>query len=285
MMEIIFENESGALHFGGGRSRWNITDYSGFMMPEKNFETIRYVQVPGQVTISQTPGARLMTLRGDCCAAAGEISSGFAVLNQAGEMTIFSRGVVRRIAAYCSHFEMKKPRGQYREFIIQFTADDPYFEGREEKSIPLFRRSDLVSGTFTLPCVFTEKTSRQTISNNGDVETEPVLHIVCNRQGEAQEQEGVLLENQTTGVRFQLNYAMAEGEIITVDVPNRQVRSNLKTEENNQGNLLVYLSEDTFLHKLALRPGGNFLMAAVLNVGSDITVVCIMKEKYLGMVM
>ncbi|MBE7035847.1 MAG: hypothetical protein E7403_00975 [Ruminococcaceae bacterium] len=283
-MLIYYENEIGMIRFGGGNERWNITDYSGLSLAEKSFFTASYAESPGQVTIREKAEARVITLRGDYAGDGEALSLGMRVLNKKGRLTVTDGVKTRCIEAYCSHFEMNKPCGIYREFVAQFTADDPFFEGAEAIEMALYSREDLVESKFTLPCVFTRRIMTSKVYNHGDVMTEPVFTIFCNRVSDSEE-AGILLKNETTGAQLRLLYVLQEGETVTVDISRRRITSDTIREDNNGGSLIFFMSEDTVLKNLYLVPGENQFSVTNFAVESDMLVTCRMKEKYLEAVM
>jgi len=83
--------------------------------------------------------------------------------------------------------------------------------------------------------------------------------------------EGPMVENQTTGERLKLNYAVAAGEVVTIDTT-----PGIKTVTNNMDeNLLGYLSSDSDLGTFHLDPsplapsGLNDIYFFGVNLGSS----------------
>lgn len=280
-MVLIYENEKGSLMLGGKGNPWRLTDSSGFGLPEKSYQRAEYITRPGRVTLREKAESRVMTLRGDFAGSVSEISKAMGILNVPGVLSIYHGERVRRINAYCTHCEFLKKKGVYREFVLQFTADNPYFEGEKALVVPLFLRVDKVSGSFALPCIFTERFFDITIKNGGAVRTEPVFVISCVKKNGDEPEAIIRLENRSTAKVFQLNYAMEEGETIVVDIGGRRVTSDRKTEENNDGNLLYFLSEDTFLHQLYLEQGENDFSFSTDNSDTEYAVQCRFKELFL----
>lgn len=283
-MRLCYENEIGMIWFGGGTEHWNITNYSGLSLAEKSFFTASYAESPGQVTLRQKAEARVVTLRGDYAGDTANLSLGMRILNEKGRLTITDGVKIRRIDAYCSRFEIQKPCGIYREFVVQFTADDPFFEGAETEEMALYSREDLVESKFELPCMFTKRIMTSDVYNHGDVASEPVFIIFCNKAS-CDGMSGILLENETTGARFNLQYALQEGETVTVDVARRSITSDAIREDNNKGSLIFFMSHDTILKNMYLVPGNNRFTVTNMAADSDMVVTCRMKEKYLEAVM
>lgn len=81
--------------------------------------------------------------------------------------------------------------------------------------------------------------------------------------------EGPIVENLTTGEKLELNYAIAVGEVVTIDTT-----PGVKTVTNNSGdNLLGYLSSDSDLGTFHLDPsplaplGVNRIYFSGINLG------------------
>ncbi len=277
---VQFDNATGTLCFGNGNRTWNLTKIDGLALPEKTFQSIGYANMPGQRTIAEKAEARVITMRGDCHGGGREFSEGLRILNEKGRLTFVGGQKTRCIEAYCSHFEIQKRHGVYIEFIIQFICDDPYFTGQEPGQAALYDRRDKVTDSFKTPCVFTERITGANVLNNGDVETEPVFTITCVAAGLLGETHGIRIENHTTGNVFCLDYDMQTDEVITVDIPSRKIVSNFKNEENNNGNLINFLSKDTFLSQIYLAVGENRFTATNYSPESDIVVTCSYPEKY-----
>ena len=285
MKVVEYENTIGKLCFGNGKELWNLTKIDGLGLPEKTFQSICYANMPGQLTIAEKAEPRVITMRGDCHGTSRDFSEGMRILNKKGRLTFTSAQKTRCIEAYCSHFEIQKRHGMYIEFIMQFTCDDPYFTGAEPSQAALYDRRDMVIDSFKMPCVFTERIIGANVLNKGDVESEPIFTIACVAAGISRETQGIRIENHTTGSVFCLNYVMQTDEVITVDIPNRKIVSNFENKNNNEGNLMDFLSKDTFLSSLYLAVGDNEFTATNYNVGSDILVTCSYPEKYLEAVM
>ena len=94
--------------------------------------------------------------------------------------------------------------------------------------------------------MFTKGITDCMVCNDGDVRCEPVFTVMCKKVGENTDQHGFLIQNHTTGHSLQLEYDMAKNEMITIDIAKRQIVSNLQTEDNYNGNLIYFLSDDSF---------------------------------------
>ena len=73
---------------------------------------------------------------------------------------------------------------------------------------------------------------------------------------------------------------MAKNEMITIDIAKRQIVSNLQTEDNYNGNLIYFLSDDSFLHTMFMEVGDNHF-STVNYSGADMIIRCEVKEKHL----
>lgn len=283
-MELLYENEVGTLRLNGGSGLWNIIEISGLGLPEKSFQVVRYAMTAGQVTLDAQESARLITLRGDCCTAREAVAEGIRILNRQGRLTLLMGGAVRCLDAYCSHFEIEQPRHGLRSFVIQLTADEPFFEGEEPLMQALYSREKLVNSSFVLPCVFTKRTSDTVVCNRGDVVSEPIFTVMCRQAGEQQETEGFYICNKTTGHTLTVRYNLSQDEVVSIDIAGRRITSSLQSEDNYNGNLIYFIDEDSFLHDMYMAVGDNHIISGNYS-GADLLINCELREKYVEAVM
>jgi hypothetical protein len=155
-------------------------------------------------------------------------------------------------------------------FSITFTLYNFYWKSLKTFNYDVFKRTDLVIGTFTLPCVFTSRVNTAEIINGGDVEDESVIKIT-NLSSSAEAE--IQIKNNTTSEFIKLNYEMSEGEVITINTEDMTIKNQSGT------NLIKYITNDSIFFKLIL--GINAI--EVLNGGnSDITAQLTFNQKYVG---
>ena len=278
-MHMIFENEIGRIDLNGGK--WRIKDIDGLGLPEKTVKVISYPDTDGQELISAVTISRYITVSGDIKRKNGErneVSRAMRIFNKAGVLKISHGAMHRMIYCRCSSFNAgtQDRNASFQGFVLQLVCDYPYFEDFEHKKAVLFKRENLITGSFTLPCVFTKRISRINAVNYGDVLTRPKIYLFC----EEAQKDGALIEiiNHTSGQHFKLCYSMKEQEEIIVDFENRTLKSSVTNEENNFGNLLGYLSEDTFLSEFYFEPGVNDIEC--IYSGGKIHTFCTYSNKY-----
>ena len=129
-------------------------------------------------------------------------------------------------------------------------CDYPYFSDFNKKKTGVFVRRDIPKTEFTLPGVFTKRTTKADIFLSGEMPCEPVVRLFCSREYESAG-GGITVKNNSNGNFFTLNYKMSRGEEITVDFHSRTVKNQLGKS------LINHISEDTFLSEFKLEPGTN----------------------------
>ncbi len=263
-MELIFENEYGSLRFRGKRSRNNSVPalytkkVTGLGFPEREEMVRQFVGEAGQHFISQRELARIIGISADLCGShnlQGSISKMMEILYYPGKLTIQSGLIHRCIMCRCSGFEEGEWHGNnILSLALQFTCDQPFFSGASRHKEMLFLRRDLIQGQMTLPCVFTERVSRKVMINQGAIRVEPVILLHCSKQNNTEaDSDNLSVINHRTGQKIELLYTMQPGETVTIDIPNRQVTSNLT------GDITAQLTPDSFLSDFWLEPGENLL--------------------------
>jgi hypothetical protein len=155
-------------------------------------------------------------------------------------------------------------------FSITFTLYNFYWKNVNTLNFEIFKRTDLVIDKFTLPCIFTDRTNKADITNNGDVEAESIITIT-NLSSSADTE--IEIKNNTTSEFIKLNYEMSANEVITINTENMTIKNQSGT------NLIKYITNDSIFFKLII--GINEI--EVLNGNNaDITAVLSFNEKYIG---
>jgi len=280
-MHISFENEQGKIDLNG--TRWRLKEIEGLGLCEKNETVVTYPGIDGSELISAATEKRTIIMSGDIILkdkGINELSNAVRIFNKSGTLKIWSGHKKRKIECRCSYFRAEKrdKQGHIQPFVIQFTADNPFFEDFEKQKISLFYREDLIEDSFTLPCEFSRRVSRVNIINSGDTASMPKVYIFCEREGDGEE---IRLINHTTGKSFSLSYAMTEGEEICIDFENRKITSNIKNEANNYGNLLPFMPSDSFLSEFFLDTGVNDVEMFSMGADAKTSAYCIYGAKYI----
>ncbi len=289
MLHITYQNDIGKLDFKGGKGRnpWRILEIEGLGLTSKSFETAQYPATIGQRTLSETIGARTISIQCDVNSIGShyggtssnrwEISKALKILNEPGTLLISDGTRARKINARCVEAVQGERHGGYSVFAIQFVCDYPYFEDKETSKVPLFKVEHLLEGTFMLPCMFTRRIAKANVVNIGDVDTEPIIRISLNGgtyNGTAGTPGTLVIRNETTKQEIELNLGDAEStKEVIVDIPNRKIYS-----QDNK-NLIHHLAPTSFLSDFWLQKGQNLI--GVDNYISESCVVeCEFSNKY-----
>ena len=286
MVHIEFENELGRLFFtGGGDALLKTVQVAGLGPPDREFQVTGYSGQAGQHLISQKDMARIITISGDLAAPGRlqqELSAMMRILYHPGRLLISSGNRRRCISCRLTSFDEPERHGRgMASFVLQFTCDNPYFTDEREQSVQLFYRRDLVSGRFTLPCVFTECVTRRNVVNRGDVKAEPVITLYNSYSEDAAVfslRSGIHMMNHSTGQALVFLHTTVPGEIVTIDIPKRQIISS------RSGDITGTLAEDSFLSDFWLETGVNDV--EVINyTDDDIRVLLTYNNQYIEAVL
>lgn len=136
------------------------------------------------------------------------------------------------------------------EFVIYLNMYNFYWGSESDIVKSIFRRTDKVNGSFNLPCVFTERTTKANCINNGDATTFARIEAVCQSSPSFNE---ITIKNNTTSETFAISYTPDVGETIVIDMENRKVTSSI------HGNIIKHVnSSSTWLR---LEKGENEIEA------------------------
>lgn len=280
MILVEFVNDMGRVHLhGDGRGPWNITDITGLGLTTKAFNVVTYPGQQGQQTISAVNNARIITIKGDIYTEDGSpahflLPKAMKVLNVPGQLIVHGNTVRRKINAHCTAFEQGERNGPYHSFVIQFTCDNPFFEGYKATQVSVFYRENLIKQVLKLPMVFSRRVSRADINNIGDVDTEPVFIIQTMGVSDSGSNDGIEIINHTTNQRILLEYNPSIGETVRVDIPERKIYNDAGV------NLIDKISLDTFLSDFWLQTGRNDV-EVINHAGPYCSVLCEYTNKYI----
>lgn len=283
MFEMSFENQMGKLRLSGGQgTSFRITAVEGLGLMPREFNVKDFSTQAGQVLISKRDVARTITVSGDVYAKKGlkkTLSQMMKVLYHPGKLSVSAGGKKRMIACRCT--TVTEPKYRSRELaslVLQFVCDMPYFTDEKGKTVSLFHRKNLIRSSFTLPCIFTEKVCRKQIINAGDVDTEPVItvfnDVVSSDIAVMSLDFGLEVINHTTGQKILLAYETQPGETVTIDIPGRQILSNM------QGDITDVISKNSFLSDFVLVPGLNDVEVINYSVDQKIGVLIFYQNRY-----
>lgn len=273
-MRLVYENKRGkVVMHGGGAAGFNITNISGLSIPENNVSTVRYPDIAGQIVTKSTPMERIITISGDVYDEnKKQMMNASKVFLTPGVMYITSSGKTKKIKCRSISFEQGEKKGSYIPFTAQFCADNPYFEDMYETVTNISKREGRLTSPFVLGCAFSERLAKNNVINSGDVTIEPIFEISSEKGGECP--FGITIENVTNGNSITLNTDISAGEIITVDVKNREIKSNLR------GNIISCIKTDTSLSRFSLDVGISLIEIKSPDSKAELFTVCRHNNSY-----
>ena len=160
-----------------------------------------------------------------------------------------------------------KRTGWFLPFKLYAVIPGFYWESALMHTVDIFGYQDEIKDTFTLPCVFTSKFHSKTVSNLGDGEVYPVFVVKCN---DSTVGSTIVIKNNTTGKKVLIDYQTSDYEVVTVDMYNQYVQSNMN------GNITNKVSIDSEF--FALEVGANDIEA--ISAGN--VVVVQFRDRFLG---
>ncbi len=271
-LELLFKNDLGTVTMNGrgDTAPLRITAIEGLGLVQREYNVAIYSWYDGQETLSSRAAARCITIALEVMSEniTQVVRDVLRVFSQSGMLYIKNEDLDRRI--YCSQAQLpdvtRVLRGQIATFTVQFVCDSPYFEDAVDTAVPLYKRTKLLKTPFTLPAMFGEIVLGGNIEIKGTISVEPIVTIYYPTALEGV--ESIILTNETTGKRIQLDYAPQADDTVTIDVKNRKIYSTLS------GNLINYLTNDSFLGDFVLVRGVNVISVNVGDVTSGFTIEC-----------
>lgn len=238
---------------GSGEGAASVISVSGFEGVSKRYHTVRYVGMPGQITVSESVLPRVITVTGDICVKNSRPFSEYCTFfTEKGELYV-SKGTVKKKIAYKPViFRMTEQKGDFILFELKILCDFPYFSDWTSSFSDIYKRIDKVTGAFSLPMVFTERRTSLDVINKGQVECQPVVVVECVESGVYS--GGIHIKNESTGKSLVLLTNMKKGEKITLDVKNRTISSDMRD------NCYGILSGKCTLANFLLRKGVNSIV-------------------------
>ncbi len=276
-MKILYKNCVGTVEFSGkGKSDFSILAVDGLQPVIKEYQTATYTGYDGQETLSARALPRTITLSAEYNGnyADTSVKKALRILEKCGELTIENGEICRSIICNQVLISEVNPvaKGQIVGIIAQFVCDSPYFTDGSDTVVPLYARSKLLKSPFSLPTAFGRVIIGGDIEITGDYAVEPTLSMYYPSALETK--ENVIITNETNGKSIKLNYAPSEEEMITIDVKNRRINGTVG------GNLIGYLSDDTFLGDFVLEKGRNVISVSLGDIVLDFNIECKYRNLY-----
>lgn len=277
-LELLFKNELGeVLMSGDGSKEIRVLKMEGFGPAMHEYNAAVYSGYNGQETIFQKVAARTLTLSVEINGKnMRQLAHKIAmVLSSKGILYIKTDNFHRRIE--CNQVQIPDMegvlKGQIATFAVQMVCDSPYFEDAEDTSVPLYIRTKLLDSPFTLPTMFGEIVLGASVEVLGVPSVEPEIKLYYPTA--LLDVETITVVNETTGKFIKLNYAPQPEETVTIDVKKRKITGSVR------GNLINYLSDDTFLGDFVLKRGINVLTVEIGDVSADFKIGCKYNNLYL----
>ena len=271
-LTLKYKNNLGTvlMQGGGQESPLRVTGIDGIGLVHREYNTAVYSGYDGQETLGSRTLARSITVAVEVVdkAAVQVMRHAFDVLSQGGKLYIKDGNLERCITCNQVHVTETNRilRGQILTFAVQFICDSPFFEDAYDTVVPLYKRIKLLETPFALPAMFGEIILGGSIEIKGALSVEPIITIHYPTKLEGT--ESIVLTNGTTGKSVRLDYAPSADETITIDIKNRKVTSSIN------GNIINYISRDTFLGDFVLIKGINTISVNVGDITSDFTIEC-----------
>lgn len=256
MHEIKYQNSVGTVTMCGVYgSEIGITSLSGFGLPTKSYTNIEFAFENGLTEIGCKDTKRTITIGGEMNDKSGYLRRNMSrVLHESGEL-ICSNEIERRKIGVKT---VKPPEFDYQggglySFSFQLQADYPYFTDIHETVTNIYSLKNLVTETFTLPCIFTKSLSEGVAHNIGDKYTYPILTV--ENTSDSKLTGPITVTNITTGAFVKINRDLAQNECVTIDLETRDILSS------KDGDVTSSISDDTDLSAFYLKIGENKLKA------------------------
>lgn len=264
-MRLKFVSEEKVLQMGTDDGfDASIIEISGLGVPEKKYNTTRYVDMPGQITVSASVLPREISIKGDIrIAKSMPIGAYHIFFLNGGELYIFTQRGKKKIAYNPKSFKTGQKNGDFVSFELCIICDFPYFSDSVNNAYRIYKRIDKITDDFILPAVFTERVTEADIINSGQVDAEPLIKIECTKQGVYS--GGIRLYNALTQKELKLDVNLSLGEIIEIDVNKRTVSSNMRQ------NCFGVLSQNCVLSEFVLGKGINHISLFNQNDGETVS--------------
>lgn len=275
-MRIILKNEYGEFEMGGRKSSAHIIAASGFGIAGKEAKTVTFEGQAGRTTTNIRDIERTITLSIEFNGGRREIERLYNIIYYPVDiLCYFGEGQRRKIRGRI--LNSTDPESIiYRRLqtaVLQFSCDDPYFHDIHNTVIKIATPVDklpnlLEDGAWyvSLPAVATETEKTVSVKNRGNTVLYPVIRLYSHKTADdSPENYGITVTNSTTGKAITLEYNLSVGEIITIDLPERKVISNIG------GNITHCISDDTVLSEFFLQIGENLVTVDSINASDRVS--------------
>lgn len=277
-MKMTYKNSFGTVDiFGEGSDGFGILDLDGVGVPGRERGLIKFAGVDGYEEGIASFGQRVITVSGDIpCREEEKVQNAVKVFSAPGTLIIEAHGIKRQISVNDAVFTLTCKNKMYKGFCVQMTCDKPHFTDCTDISREVYSKEKLITSETVLPAMFTRRSFGGNVANDGAVRVEPIVMIKST--ADADENGTIRIENNTTGKYIVLNHSLSEGEIITVNIPERTVISSIS------GDILNTLDTDSFLYDIYLECGDNEIDVLVSDENRSCEIYITYRNLYTGMV-
>lgn len=259
MVIITFENDIGKITMGGA-------DYAGIRMysvtgiglnPAERTVKVYNGYYGGRCENRRVP-ERTVTI-------SGEINSDYCnriavkqrmcdVFSEPGVMTISNGARRRAIKAEAVQLDFGDRNQLLQKFTVQYACEEGVFYSPEPRIQRIFHTEKLVRGTYSLPMVLSRRHTSVDINNTGHYPIFPIIRIYDAGARAADDTDGgIIISNLSTGASLNIVCQTSEGEVMTVDIPERRVLSSI-----TDGDMYCF-SDDTVPADFVLQRGNNII--------------------------
>lgn len=278
MLRMLYTSENGTMEWTGQAGRNRIEAMTGFDLLTKSYSSID-LGPAGTRTEEGAPQPRAMTVKfelyhgGDLYSLQQKKARMMHVLYRPGRLSLQRFHTKRCIDVQQVTVEPGDRNELWQDFVVQFTADSPFFHDEADREVPVYREEDHLSGAFQLPMVFTSRYNDCDVLVEGHEAVQPVFRL-HGGEGAQGGSAGVRITNQTTGGTVLIHHAPQAGEVVTVDVAQGDLLSTL------DGDIIASLDLDSYLSELRLRPGHNRLVVENYCTDDAFTAFCVFNNNY-----
>lgn len=275
-MKIVYKNNFGTVvMLGEGNNGFSICETDGLNILGKERNLIHFHNKDGYEESDSFWGQRIISISGDIK------STDYAILKNAvkvfslpGILTLFTDYGSYEITVNDTVFKTTQKNSMYKTYCAQFTCDFPHFSDCTDIFSGVYSRTDNITPETFLPAVFSSRTCGGIVKNSGNVAIEP--QIIIKSLAEAPEDGFITIENKTTGKKIIINYKLSADEIITADIPNRTVTSNIN------GDITSYLSPESYLCDITLICGENNIDVLASDGNRNCEIYVVYRNLYTG---
>lgn len=251
--KLKYVSKGGTVLMGGAMSHIGLIEpLNGFELPSKKYETVEFAGENGVTTTGSKDMSRIMTVSGDIYGGQKTLMEIMKAFYYEGTLYCEFGNIKRKIDCKVKNLDdiVRHGNSGINGFTVQFEADYPYFNDFKDTVTTISSSRDLINGTFMLPCVWTEYLQQGIVKNTGDKIAYPLIEIKTDTAPIAEEAT-ITITNNTTGAFIILNHVMREGEVVTLNLKTRRIKSSI------DGNITNHITDDTVLQNFYLDIGEN----------------------------